>query len=145
MYLPKVIVSIASISFFPWCTIYASRTDDDRLHLGCWDDQFTGTASSNMLINDDKIIISYVAYPPPDEHTIIRNYTSFFNTNNTQVNEQGISFVTGNDPNGFAPGLYSDFDFMIDSEDGELDYIYYCQVSTSWYLVYPMYISDNTR
>ena len=125
MYLPKVIIAIASTSF-PWCT-FASRTDDDRLHLGCWNDQFTVAASSNMLINDDKVIISYVAYPPPMEHTIIRNYTSFFNTNNTQVNEQGISFITGNDPNGFAPGLYSDFDFMIDSE--EVDYIYYCQVS----------------
>ena len=109
--------------------IAASRTDADNLHIGCWDDQFNGTASSHLLITPDKIVVSYDAYPPPDEHAIVANLTSFFSPGNDKVNEQGVSFITKNSPDGYAAGGYSDFDMMIDSSDDDVvDIIYYCQV-----------------
>jgi len=103
----------------------ASGTDADNLHIGCWDDQFNGTASSHLLITPDKIVVAYDDYPPPYEHDIVANYTSYFSPGNDKMNEQGVSFITKNVPD----GSYSDFDMMIDSSDVAMDFIYYCQIN----------------
>ena len=81
--------------------------------------------SSHMLVITNKIVDDF---PLPTEHEIISSYTSSFSPANSLVDEQGVSFIASNDPDGYAPGLYSDFDMIIDSSGETEDIIYYYQV-----------------
>ncbi|KAL9187237.1 hypothetical protein ACHAXT_001340 [Thalassiosira profunda] len=102
--------------------------------IGCWDDQFNGTANSNMLITASDLIISYAAdydgsSQPPSTFTILPNYTSTFDTTSDEY--LGLSVITSNDPNDqWAAGGFSDFDMVIDFSlvDGGVDLLYYCQI-----------------
>lgn len=99
--------------------------------LGCWDDQFNGTASMHMRVTAETIVTLFDAYPPPAAHDIVGDLTSHFDTGNAQVDARGVSFVTRNGPaNDYHPGLYSDFDMMLRSNgDGAADdVLYYCQI-----------------
>ncbi|KAL7552824.1 hypothetical protein ACHAWF_016074 [Thalassiosira exigua] len=120
---PSALLAVACAAASLPRSTTASRTDADNLHIGCWDDQFNGTASTTLLVSPGQVVVSYVAYPPPYVHEVVPEYTSLFVTNNPDVDEQGVSFVTTN-----ADGTFSDFDMMIDSSDDEKDVIYYCQI-----------------
>ena len=86
-----------------------------------------------MLVTPEKIVVSYDEYPPPYEHDIISDYTSFFSPENSQVDAQGVSFIASNDPDGDSAGLFSNSDMMIDSSDETVDIIYYCQVGELYF------------
>jgi hypothetical protein len=97
--------------------------------LGCWDDQFNGTASTHLRITARTIVTLYDAYPPPLVHEIMGDFTTCFETNNDQVDARGVSFVTKNGPTSTDPDLYSDFDMMLASNGDDALVVYYCQVS----------------
>lgn len=93
--------------------------------FGCWDDQFNGTASTYLLISESSIVVSHTGYPPPLTFSILSNYTSSLaDTNSDRV---GVSLIASNDPNdAHSPGLFSDFDMMIDGNE-----LHYCQIDFS--------------
>jgi len=97
--------------------------------LGCWDDQFNGTASSYLLVSESSLVVNYPAYPPPARHDILEEHSSTFDAGSD--GRVGVSLIASNHANNaYSPGLYSDFDMMMDpgGEGKEDDVLYYCQI-----------------
>ena len=95
---------------------------------GCWDDQFNGNSDSFLKITAEKIDVSFAADCPVYGHTILREYTTTFDTG--RPGDIAVSFIARNDQeNVFAPGNYSDFDFVFrPGDDNDEDTLHYCQI-----------------
>ena len=98
--------------------------------LGCWDDQFTGTSDSTLLVTESEFLVSYAAGSPPLTFTMLTNYTTSLDMGSDDrfSGRTGISVIAANGPDSpWAPNEFSDFDMILATDEG-LERVYYCQI-----------------
>ena len=89
--------------------------------LGCWDDQFIGTASTHLLITARTIVSLHDWYPPAFVHEImcVETKNDQEDARGGKLDALGVSFVTVNGPNSTYPHLFSDFDMTMLPSNGD--------------------------
>ena len=98
--------------------------------LGCWDDQFTGTSDSTLLVTESEFLVSYAAGSPPLTFTMLTKYTTSLDMGSDDrfSGRTGISVIAANGPDSpWAPNEFSDFDMILATDEG-LERVYYCQI-----------------
>lgn len=99
--------------------------------LGCWDDQFTGSSDSTLLISGAELVVSYAVGSPPLTFTVLPNYTTVLETGKDANfgGRVGVSVIASNDPNDqWSAGKFSDFDMMLERTTEGMERLLYCQI-----------------
>ena len=93
--------------------------------LGCWDDQFTGTSDSTLLVTESEFVVSGSL-----KFTMLTNYTTSLamGSDDRFSGRTGISVIAANGPDSpWAPNKFSDFDMILTTDEG-MERVYYCQI-----------------
>ena len=123
------ILLLLAITTFQHVRAEEAHADLIQPFLGCWDDQFTGSADTTLLITESEFAIHHTT-SPPSVFTHLTEYTTPLDmgTDDRFSGRTGISVIAANGPDHqWAPNKFSDFDMILTTDEG-LERVYYCQI-----------------